>query len=66
MAINLEKHVVYVPSLKQDMIPYAVVKEYLAQTIAETDESLKTLLDEVNNKGEEIQDALDNLEKGLR
>ena len=66
MAINLEKHVVYVPSLKQDMIPYAVVKEYLAESFADTDESLKTLLDEVNSKGDEIQDALDNLEKGLQ
>ena len=33
MALKLEEHVVYVESLKTDMIPYSIVKEYIEETI---------------------------------
>ena len=61
MALKLEEHVVYVESLKSDMIPYSIVKEFLEQTIAEQEPALKKVDNTVNEANKEITKALNTL-----
>ena len=61
MALKLEEHVVYVESLKTDMIPYSIVKEYIEESIAETEPTLNKVNNTVNEAEKEITEALNTL-----
>ena len=65
MALKIEEHVVYVESMKTDMIPYSVVKEYLNQLVKEQEVSVKEIRDTVDNAEKEIASAIGDLTKEL-
>jgi t-SNARE complex subunit (syntaxin) len=65
MALKIEEHVVYVESMKTDMIPYSVVKEYLNQLVKEQEVSVKEIRDTVDNAEKEIASAIGDLTKEI-
>jgi len=65
MALKIEEHVVYVESMKTDMIPYSVVKEYLNELVKEQEVSVKEIKDTVDNAEKEIASAIGDLTKEI-
>ena len=65
MALKIEEHVVYVESMKTDMIPYSIVKDYLDQLVKEQEVSVKEIEDTVNNAEKEISSAIGDLTKEI-
>jgi len=65
MSLKLEEHVVYIESMKTDMIPYSVVKQYLVETVAEQQPALDNITNTVQKAETEIFTALNDLTKEL-
>ena len=52
-------------SMKTDMIPYSIVKDYLDQLVKEQEVSVKEIEDTVNNAEKEISSAIGDLTKEI-
>ena len=58
MAINLEKHKVYVESLKMEMVPYSIAVQAVQEV---NDIDAEKYAQELDNALKELQNSLNNL-----
>jgi len=58
MAIDLEKHKVYVDSLKMDMVPYSIAVQAVQEV---NDIDAEKYAQELDNALKELQNSLNNL-----
>jgi len=58
MAINLEKHKVYVESLKMEMVPYSIAVQAVQEV---NDIDAEKYAQELDNALKELQNSLSNL-----
>ena len=66
MALKLEEHVVYVESMKADMIPYDIVKKYVKEVVEEQKPAIDDINKNVTAAEKEISSALSDLTKELK